>query len=76
MSAKNGWNIDIKERARSGVLRHAAKNASVSEIIAALKRESVDEDSVRAAIWFLIGRGQIELTPDREIALVRRVPNE
>ncbi len=76
MSSKNGWDIDLKDRARSGVLRHAAKGAAVPEIIAALKRESVDEDAVRAAIWFLIGRGQIELTTGREIALVRRVPHE
>jgi hypothetical protein len=30
-----------------------------------LKSRGIDEYSIRAAIWFLIDGGKIELTPDR-----------
>jgi hypothetical protein len=76
MSGQDGWHGDVKESARAGVLRFAAKSTPVADVIAQLKRDAIDEDTVRAAIWFLIGRGQIELTPDRTLALVRPAPRE
>jgi hypothetical protein len=39
-----------------------------AKLIAELKRSGRREDLIRAAMWFLIDRGLIQLTPDRKLS--------
>jgi hypothetical protein len=36
-----------------------------------LREQGFDENSIRAAIWFLVDRRRLDFTPQRELVLVR-----
>ncbi len=59
------------DEAERSILIESRNEILPTELIRTLKSKGLDEYSIRAAIWFLIDGGKIELTPDRK--LVARV---
>ena len=55
------------DEAEESVKAHAEHPIKPQALIERLKRNGFDEYSIRAAIWILIGDGQLEITPAREL---------
>ncbi len=55
------------EQAILGVLRESPAPMSPYELVDALKRLGWEEGIVRAAMWYLIDREEIDLTVDRQL---------
>jgi hypothetical protein len=54
--------LDVAEQS---ILSESGVPIAPALLITNLKSRGIDEYSIRAAIWFLIDGGKIQLTPDR-----------
>jgi hypothetical protein len=68
---------DELQRAEESILliiESASEPFTASALFARLAKDDISELLARAAIWYLIDKDKIELTPDRRLSMARTQP--
>jgi hypothetical protein len=60
-------------KAEAAILEEVTHPMTAGELVRSLKPRIADEYSIRAAIWFLIGRGALEIRRENNAVLVAKV---